>query len=167
MNPLKGMLLLSIFVLVLLGCKKEDEVQVDPYVANIAPCTVSEEHYVIDEIIYGPSAKFPNATMRITFENSTLEYAFNKVPETGMYHMVPDLVGSYTFENQIAMVQDSGSFLVYSYVTDYPEVHIDNYNNQLIISYCDLSNSGFYNFDASINAYVGNPSGNRRVRMSY
>lgn len=167
MSIVKLSLLLSLLVLVLFGCKKEDEIPVDPYVLNIAPCSVPEEQFVIDSIIYGPTVKFPHASLTITFVNTNREFAFNKVPVTGMYHMVPNLVGSYAFENQIATVIDSGSYLAFSYVTDFPEVHIENYNNELIISYCDLSNSGFYTFDQFIYAYIGNPSGNRKIRMTY
>lgn len=167
MNILKLSLLLSFFVLLILGCKKEDEILVDPYTPNVSPCSIPEEIFEIDSIIYGPTIRFPHATMTITFLNTNRQFAFNKIPETGMYHMVPNLIGSYAFENQIATVADSGSFLAYSYVTDSPEVYIENYNNELIISYCDLSNNGYSYFDQTINAYIGNPAGNRKIRMSY
>ena len=167
MNPIKLLVLISLATIVLIGCDKDEHVPIELYEANIAPCEVTEEILEIENIIYGPTAKFPHATLTITFVNTSLQYSFNKVPTTGMYYMVPNLVGSYNWDNQMATVRDSGSFLAYSYVTDYPEVHIDNYNNELIISYCDLSNSGFYNFDPTINAYSGNPTGNRKVRMSY
>ena len=167
MNTAKLLLPLSLFVLVLLGCKKEDEIPGDPYAANIAPCELTEEQFVIDEIIYGPSVRFPNATMRITFENSTLEYAFNKVPETGMYHMVTQMDITPPFvENQMSTIVDSGSYALRSALTDFPVVYIENYNNELIISYCDIG-TGSADFDPTLVSYVGNFPSSRKVRMSY
>lgn len=161
------LLLFPLVALSLIGCKKDEPAPVAIYEPNIAPCAVSEEVLEIADIIYGPSSKFPYAYMTIIFHNTSQQFAFNKLPATGMYRMVPNLVGSYGFDNEIATVKDSGSFQVYSGISDYEEVYIENYNNELIISYCDLSNGGEYTFDPSINCYIGHPSTNRKVRMSY
>ncbi len=166
MSSIKLFILVSVVSILLIGCDKS-ELIVKAYIPNVAPCPIVEEVVEIDSIVYGPSANFPQATMTITFVNTDLEVAFNKIPATGMYYMVPNMIGSYTFDNQMATVQDSGSFRVFSCVTDYPEVYIENYNNELIISYCDLSNSGFFNYDQTIHAYIGNPTGSRKIRMSY
>lgn len=167
MNSLRLTSTILLIVLTLLGCKKEECDPIPSYEPNVAPCEIQEELFVIDSITYGGTSRFPQAHMVISFTNTTEQLAFNKIPETGMYHLVPNAIGDYTFENQMATVSDSGSFLVFSYVTEDAEVFVENYNNELIISYCDLSNSGFYDFQPSINAYWGNPSGKRKIRMSY
>ena len=59
-----------------------------------------------------------------------------------------------TLPNKIAFVKDSGSFL---YCSDWfisEQVYVDNSNNQIIISYCDISDNSV-SFDSNSQTYIG------------
>ena len=59
-----------------------------------------------------------------------------------------------TLPNKIAFVKDSGSFLYRSDWFISEQVYVDNSNNQIIISYCDISDNSV-SFDSNSKTYIG------------
>jgi len=161
-----------------ISCKK-DEVTVceEPvYSPNVAPCEIAELNYNLDSVFYGPSDRFPEAKFRVKFIDTipfwgqtmySVEFAFNKIPTTGMYHMMYDIDTNILdiIPNQMAYVRDSGFINVSTY-TQAAEVYIENNENELIISYCNISNY-MASMDFQCNCNLGNMMRNVKVRRQH
>lgn len=152
MKSLLGILLLSIFCFT--SCKKEDdiiEIQEEIYNPNVAPCEIAELNYHLDSVFYGPSNMYPQAKFRVKFVDTlpswgqgiySVEFAFNKIPTTGMYHMMYDIdTNDLTKPNQIAYLRDTIGYYNKSVWTENAEVFVENNGTELIVSYCNISNS--------------------------
>jgi hypothetical protein len=172
MKSLFGILLLSIFCFT--SCKKEDEIieiEQEIYNPNVAPCEIAELNYQI--VFYGPSNFFPQAKFRVKFYdttwicNYTVEFGFNKIPTTGMYYMMYELdTSNLTLPNQISYIRDTVCAWNVSSFTQTAEVYIENNNDELIISYCNISNSDYY-FDNNCNCSGGNMMKNVKAIKKY
>lgn len=153
------------------SCKKEDPVP-EPagYQPNVAPCEIEELVYPVDSIFYGPGEHFSEARFRVKFADPgdpghNLEFAFNRIPVTGMYHMVTYIdTNSLELSNQVASYTDSGSYSIRSAQTEDAVVYIENNSDELIISFCNMNNQ--FVFNPQILSYIGNPS-ERKVRKQY
>jgi len=177
---MKLIVFFSISVLVVLtmlqSCKKDITPipEDNTYKPTIAPCEIPETIYDLDSVFYGPSVNFPEAKYRLKFYDTTgvidmveIEFAFNKVPTTGMYHMVREIdTNSQVSSNQIAFVRDYGGFWSRSEITASPEVYIEVNANELVISYCNISNSTSV-FEPSTLCYYGNSPANYKARKHF
>jgi hypothetical protein len=139
-----------ILALVLLSCKKEEKqvVYKDKYEDNVAPCNFSNLNYQIDSVFYGASQKFPNAVYRIKFIDTSyqnpyntpnsIEFAFNKVPTTGVYYSEKDLNPSLPID-QVAFKHSLGAYGIMSMPTEPHSIYVENNSDRLIISFCNQS----------------------------
>jgi hypothetical protein len=176
MKSLFGILLLSIFCFT--SCKKEDEIieiEQEIYNPNVTSCQIPELNYHLDSVFYGPSNMYPQAKFRVKFVDTlpswgqgiyTVEFAFNKIPTTGMYHMVFDIDTNQFLLNQIAYVNDSIGLYYRSTNTNNAEVYIENNDDELIISFCDISNQYAY-IDPFCNCIEGNLMKNLKAIKKY
>lgn len=182
MKSLLGLLFLSLFCFS--SCKKEENViETDedvtvPYNPNVAPCEIAELNYHLDSVFYGPSAFFPQAKFRVKFVDTlpyplgvqeiySVEFGFNKIPTTGMYHMMYEIdTNDLNFPNQIAYVRDTIGYYNVSTYTQAAEVYVENNENEIIISYCNISNH-IAQFDSQWNGYRGNMMRNVKARRKY
>lgn len=180
------------FVLILIAfysCKKDKTDQINtppapvpaPYVDLIAPCALNDTVFGMDSVFYGTSLTIPNAPFSVKFMDTTystttppfIEFAFNKVPTTGMYYLVPlDYLGVVELENQISYKEFFGAYWSspigtydnYGNFTDI--IYVENNKNELIISYCELPDYG-YTFDSSTSTYIGNGLGYMKYTKKY
>lgn len=180
----KGILVLTLIgMTVLSACKKEEPVVAPPVVVqNIAPCTLNDTIYQIDSVFYGNSSVFPAAPFSVKFIDTTngsmypefKEFAFNKIPTSGMYAMVPpaNLGDPGAGENQITFKAEQGNFQFQASGTfdnfgNYDDIiYVENNQNELIISYCDIGYPGF-SLDPVTNVYVGNGPGYIKYIKAY
>lgn len=172
------LILLLLGILIVTGCKKDEPIcltQVVPTQPNIAPCTLTDTIYPNDSVFYGNSSFFPTATFSVNFEDTVgfggypnfIEFAFNKIPTTGMYYLVsPSYLGSPGLENQITYYAEFNGMGLQAAGTNDSTIYIENNQNEIIISFCDFPNQGF-SFDPTCNCYVGNGSGNLKYRKEY
>jgi hypothetical protein len=168
---------------VLSACKKDQPVVAPPMaVLNIAPCTLNDTIYQMDSVFHGNSTVFPNAPFSVKFIDTTngsmypefKEFAFNKIPTSGMYSLVPPSVlgNPAAGENQITYLAEQGNFQFLAYGTydnfgSYDDViYVENNQNELIISYCEMIAFGF-TFEPSCNCYVGNGPGYMKYTKAY
>jgi len=172
-----SLVILAILALTMLQSCKKDTTPIpedNTYQPTIAPCEIPETIYDLDSVFYGPSVNFPEAKYRIKFYDTTavfdtidIEFAFNKVPTSGMYYMVSQIdTNSQVFPNQIAFTRDYGGFKFNSVLTGYAEVYIEVNENEIIISYCNISCSDVQ-FDTATLSYNGNSPANYKVRKQY
>ena len=177
MKSLFGLLFLSLFCFS--SCKKEDEIIVieeEMYNSNVAPCEIDELNYHLDSVFYGPSNYFLEAKYRVKFVDTlpywghgiySVEFAFNKIPTTGMYHMMYDIdTNDLTKPNQIAYLRDTIGYYNKSVWTENAEVFVENNGIELIVSYCNISNS-FEMIDLEINGRKGNMMKNVKAVRKY
>ncbi|MFT5778067.1 MAG: hypothetical protein ACI837_001015 [Crocinitomicaceae bacterium] len=159
------------------SCKKDTvPVPITPneVALNVAPCEIQEKFYTTDSVFYGPDNYFPQAKFRIKFLDTNvttpnyigLLFAFNKIPTTGMYRMLPYIDTNFQLPNQIAFVKDSGSFLLRSDASDFDEVYVENNNNEIIISYCNISNNIPW-FNSITQSYYANLPKTLKIRKEY
>lgn len=179
MKSLFGLLFLSLFCFT--SCKKDDEIieiEEEIYNPNVAPCEIAELNYHLDSVFYGPSNFFPQAKFRVKFVDTlpyplgvqeiySVEFAFNKVPTTGMYHMMYKIdTNDVNFPNQISYLRDSIGMHYYSNYSQTAEVFVENNDNELIISYCNISNYTAM-VDLGCNCYIGNTMRNVKAVLKY
>lgn len=161
-------------LLVLQSCKKDDPVVVvvvpEPVIEpNIAPCVINETVYPIDSVFYNSDFYFPEAKFRLEYTDTNggsvsptfIEFAFDKIPTTGMYRLVHQIDTSAP-PNQMAYVIDAGGFEYRSTWNLAEDVYIENSNSEIIISFCDLVVS--LNFDPVCNCFIGNALEEFKIR---
>lgn len=167
--------ILLILGLVLTSCKKDKPVIPEPDTAdNIAPCNLTEKVHQIDSLFYGTSTEIPEAKFSVRFfdtlaipSNSFIEFAFNKVPTTGMYQMVAEIdTNQQAVPNQITYKIYDGGMNFQASGTASPSIYVENNTAELIISYCEVPD-GTYNYSATCNCYLGNGEGNVLYRKTY
>ena len=166
MKTYRPITILSLILIFVFACKKKTETVCTEIPLNTAPCNISYQIFDKDSAVCAPSQTFPQAKYRHIFSKSSgeriVEFAFNKAPITGKYYFVT-LLDSTSTQNQIASIRDSGSFFSRSAPTETAEVYIENNINQLIISYCNISNSNSY-FEPQLNSYIGNKPINFKIK---
>lgn len=129
---------LCILIFSFSACNKEEVEPIMP-MKNIAPCQLTTKSYHLDSVYYSNSSRFPNAAFRVKFidtgtvqESKSLEFAFNKIPETGMYYLVhaPDL-GNPLYDNQVAFegLENGVAYLSEGTDFDSARVHIEHNEN--------------------------------------
>ena len=173
-------LIISILI-ALFSCKKKSIKDQNPaHVDLIAPCELEEMQYDIDSVFYGKSKLFPNAPFSVklidttlTSERGVLEFAFNKVPTTGIYYLVkPTDLGVANFNNQISFIEDFGAYLIKAIgsidsnsglITN--TIYVENNQKELIISFCEMS--GPPPQLVSSNEYISNGPGYRKYKITY
>lgn len=171
---LNNKLLYTFFLLAMsiVACKKDEPETSDPF---IAPCSTPETHFDKDSFYFGPSYYNPEAkyTVRFidTFANGSVggsvEYSFNKIPTSGKYNLVYKIdTNNLNNINQMAFVTDSGSFLWRSGNTEGYEVYIKKNSQELIISFCEISDSVFF-FHSIDNCYVGTNPTSLKIRKKF
>lgn len=175
---MKYLIYIFTFTFLILSCKKKDAIpcKVLEQNLNIAPCEIEEKSFHLDSVFYGGSSRYPQAKFRLRFYydstnlNDFREYAFNQtIPVTGKYHVVNEIDTTNLFDNQIAWYKPMGSLNIESWGTEYPEIYIENNQEQFIISYCNISQTGFmFVGDNYTGAYIGNgPDTNLLIRKQY
>ena len=162
----KNYLFLTILLatIVVVACKKDppypEPAPIDPY---LAPCEINEKTYHLDSVYYGPSARHLEAKCRVRFIDTTntggvskfIEYAFNKVPVSGKYTWVDKIdTDNINLPNQIAFYKQHGSFSIRSKFLEGNNVYIKKSSQELMISYCTVSDTSFY-FDPIDQCYKG------------
>jgi hypothetical protein len=169
------MLVFLVGILALVSCKKK-EAHIIPPVAkstsNIAPCSLYCTSYASYSVDSSGNVNFPQAKYIVKFVNTSgansfgsAEFAFNKIPESGMYYMVTAIDTMDQLKlNQMATYADSGSFAKRSAPTSLPVIYIENNQNEFIISYCSISNNSFI-FDPYLNCWVGNSPTSLRIQF--
>lgn len=175
--------LLFIPILLSLFCCKKDKTDPIPPVHTdlIAPCALNDTVFGMDSVFYGTSLTIPNAAFSVKFMDTTnsttsptfIEFAFNKVPTTGMYYLVPlDYLGELELENQISYKEYFGSYWTSpkgtydNYGNNTDIIYVENNENELIISYCDLIDYT-YIFDPNTITYIGNIQGYMKYTKKY
>jgi hypothetical protein len=168
--------LLSGITLLAISCKK-DSPPTEPVILQvIAPCPINETQFDIDSVYFGPSIQFPEAKYRVRFidtaangtESYYIEYAFNKIPTSGKYNFVLNIdTNNLNNLNQIAFVRDSGSFVWRSGYTENNDIYIENNNQELIISYCTLSDTSIFFDPINCMCYTGNRPSKFKIRKQY
>lgn len=176
---MKYLLYIFTFTFLMLSCKKKDTIPCEESesILNVAPCEIEEKSFHLDSVFYGGSSKYPQAKFRLRFYfdstnlNDFREYAFNQTsPATGKYRVVNQIDTTNSIDNQIAWYKPIGSFYAESLGTEYPEIYIENNQEQLIISYCNITHPEFI-FVVNNNSYGscrGNgPDTNLLIRKQY
>jgi hypothetical protein len=126
----------------------------------VAPCSIPEKVFPANSRHFNGSTYDPQAKYRIDLAdtsnlNAIYEISFNKIPTTGLYKMVTFIdTTNASLPNQISMVQDSGSFLFRSDWSVSEDVYVDNANNKITISYCNISDEVVV-FNTTYNCYIG------------
>jgi|GEM_PF-2704800 len=165
---------------VVLSCKKESDFPLKEYQPkyqpNVAPCEIAETVYEVDSVFYGPDSYFPQAKFRIrfrypvdtSFTYDNIEFAFNQLPVTGMYHLVTDIDSNAQNLNQIASIINVGSYNIRSCgpLSEFPNVYVENNDDELIISYCNIPDVGYW-FDSNTLSYIKNYFLTLKVRKQY
>ena len=181
---MKQFLFISILI-ALFSCKKDtvkDQITPPaPHVDLIAPCALNDSVFDIDSVYHGTSVLFPTAPFSVKFKDTTngpnnqafLEFAFNKVPTTGMYYLVkPANLGIVNLENQISFIGGNPSFHIepsgtYDNIGAYSDIiYVENNQNELIISYCHMPDSVYY-YNSSQNSFIGNGPGYKKYTKVY
>jgi hypothetical protein len=165
---------IGISLTLLFSCKKEESVPApEVYVPTVAPCEITPQPYDSVAVYYNASMYHPEAKYRIVLSTTNapfahpVEFAFNKVPVSGMYYMVDEIdTNNLEIANQLAFAQDSGSFTWESVFSEWPEVYVEKTDQELIISYCTMTNTGIV-FDNSTLTYRGNKPGPYKVRVQF
>lgn len=178
--------LLFIPILLSLFCCKKDKTNPIPPIPPahtdlIAHCALYDTIFGMDSVFYGTSVTIPNAAFSVKFIDTTnsttsppfIEFAFNKVPTTGKYCLVPlEYLGVAVPENQISYKEFVGAYWkspagTYNTYGDYADIiYVENNENELIISYCELSNYG-YKFVDSTSTFIGNNPGFMKFTKKY
>jgi hypothetical protein len=174
----KNYLFLTILLatIVVVACKKDppypEPTPIDPY---LAPCEINEKTYHLDSVYYGPSARQLEAKYRVRFIDTTntggvskfIEYAFNKVPVSGKYTWVDKIdTDNVNLPNQIAFYLDSGSFIWRSNFSEGNYVYIKNTSHEMIISYCNVSDTSIM-FDAFDQCFKGIRPASRKLKIQH
>lgn len=163
-------------------CKKDKTDPIPPaHVDLIAPCALNDTVFGMDSVFYGTSLTIPDATFSVKFMDTTnsttnpnfIEFAFNKIPTTGMYCLVPlQYLGVSEHENQISYKEYFGAYWTspegtYDDYGNYIDIiYVENNKNELIISYCELPDYG-YTFDNNTLTYIGNGQGYMKYTKKY
>ena len=166
-----------LMLLVSFGCKK-NQINNPSIVLtnqmNVAPCELDEKSSFSDTIYYGNSILIPEAAFSITLKDTTpgeyetIEFGFKTIPTTGNYYLVKDLSSSpQQPENQITYWKQYSGFSWKPAGTQDSIIYVENNENELIISYCGLPNPSNYNYDMTLNSWVGNDSGYVQYRFEY
>lgn len=164
-------------VMLIISCEKDQPTPqpdpiVDPY---IAPCSVTEKYYDKDSLYFGPSNYHPEAKYTVRFMDTLsngsishyVEYSFNKIPLSGKYNMVYKIdTNNINLPNQMAFATDSGSFIWRSGNSYNAEVYIKKTAQELIISYCNISDS-VMSFNSTDFCYVGTKPTSLLLRKQY
>jgi hypothetical protein len=141
----------ALIIITLFACKKDSKKENQniiptapppPHVDLIAPCESNmnelDHSYCIKDSIFSNHPQFPNSTFQIGFYNSSAQkilFGFTSEPATGYYKTI-DAV-SVDFPNRVAIISE----LVWmTYTSEYTadSVYVENNNDYIIISYCNL-----------------------------